>query len=233
MPTGFDENNALNRMQMDSPASSGPMSRGGIAGFGRQIRKNASGRGIDPVVDLENKAKMAAFQSGLRREEMSLGSDLRKGETTHSHMHGMDRFSAEQRAKATADQRQHDLSMERITAEHTSKTDADIRLHTHKMQAAREYNEEIMGHAGGIENRSFEANPSTGAVKLGVPIKGVDKSQQFSDIESHPLEATPERKAARAADASRAGASVSSTGMAVYPEPTRQDTPVNLEKYDN
>jgi len=57
MPTGFDENNALNRMQMDSPASSGPMSRGGIAGFGRQIRKNASGRGIDPVVDLENKAR--------------------------------------------------------------------------------------------------------------------------------------------------------------------------------
>jgi hypothetical protein len=56
------------------------------------------------------------------------------------------------------------------------------------MQAAREYTEEIMGHAGGIENRSFEANPSTGAVKLGVPIKGVDKSQQFSDIESN----TPE-----------------------------------------
>jgi hypothetical protein len=185
MPTGFDENAALGRM--DGASKGHPIS-GAISGFGRQIRKDASKDRINPVVDLENKAKMAAFQSGLRREEMTLGSDLRKGETTHSHMHGMDRFSAEQRAKATADQRQHDLSMERITAEHTSKTDADIRLHGYKMQAAREYNEEIMGHAGGIKNRSFEANPSTGAVKLGVPIRGADKSAQFADMESN----TPE-----------------------------------------
>jgi hypothetical protein len=168
MPTGFDENDALKRMKMDSPASSGPFSRGGIAAFGRQMRLDAEKPKTDYVTMLENQAKMHAFRSGLKMSEMDRASELGREESQLSHE--QDKSMVKAKTKS-----------ERKVIKQKAKS--ELKVAQGKSDITNASHAQYLAEVGGTENRSFEVNPSTGALKYGVPIKGIGSNEQFSKVE--------------------------------------------------
>lgn len=189
MPTGFDENSALGRMQ---GASSGHPVSGGIAGWGRQIRKNAEKPKTDYVTMLENQAKMHAFRSGLKMSEMERASDLSREEAALGHARSLESKEIDRRNQMEMMGYKTQLGKE--TASHEAKVKAksekkvikakakaELKVAKGKRDMTNEAHEQYASELGGIENRSFEVNPSTGALKYGVPIKGVGSKEQFKD----------------------------------------------------
>jgi hypothetical protein len=205
MPTGFNENDALGRMQ---GASGGHATAGYIAGYGRQKRVKAqkdARKSKESAIDFENRAKLAQFQtglnmtqnehaSGLKRGETAEASRLRREEATQSHMHaGQMLVAGHLSAKELAEQahghktaqasQAHEHAVNQTYAEYGAKSAAEKDVHSHKLETTRAYHQDFINQAGGIQNRGFEANPSTGAIKLGVPIKGMEASKQFEGVE--------------------------------------------------
>jgi len=170
MANQFNELSALGDMK---GTSTGHMTAGRVAAFGRQFagrggKKNRNGG--NEVIRLENQAKMAAFNSQLRREELA-----------NAHGYSLEKMREAATHTETSDVRGHGHRMAQIQAEHNSKADADIRVHGYKMDSAKEYNQDLISQAGGIHNRGFEANPSTGAVKFSLPIKTKNEATSTQD----------------------------------------------------
>ena len=170
MASQFNELSALSDMQ---GAGKGHTTAGRVAAFGRQF----AGRGgkkkgdrVDEVIRLENQAKMAAFNSQLRREELA-----------NAHGYSLEKMREAATHTEASDVRGHGHKIAQIQTEHNAKADAEMRLHGYKMESAKEYNQDLIGQAGGIHNRGFEANPSTGAVKFSLPIKTQNASTNVND----------------------------------------------------
>lgn len=209
MPTDFDENSALGRMQ---GASSGHPISGGLAAWGRQIRRNAAQPKLDYVTMLENQAKMHAFRSGLKKDEMQFGSDLSREEADLAHQRALESKAIDnkyilERVQKEAETKKDIISHEtnakaameghiakaRANAEKKitkakgkqerkgikAKAEAEVFVTRGKQDIAMETYGQLHQDAGGVQNRSAEISPSTGTVKFGPPIKGVGSAEQF------------------------------------------------------
>lgn len=84
MATGFDEVGALGNIQGTQSGHPGiGVVAGYLSGLQRASRKEKKEKS-DSLVDLENKAKMAQYQSRLRMNEMEFGQRLRQEDRLHA-----------------------------------------------------------------------------------------------------------------------------------------------------
>ena len=190
MPTGFDENAALKRMD---GADKGHIVAGAIAGFGRQMRKKAENPKTDYVTMLENQAKMHAFRSGIKMNEMDRASDIHREESRLGHEQSLERTNVDRQNQLEVLGYKHGLGKEMASHEAKvkaksekkvikAKAKSELSVAQGKRDITNEAHAQYASELGGLENRSFEVNPSTGSLKYGVPIKGIGSKEQFNDL---------------------------------------------------